>query len=54
MTFLPLCFSDLAFFLKQAFKKYSCLKNQKYCYLELKKMKKYGIKVMVRKKSSNY
>lgn len=50
MSFLPLCFSQLLFF---AFKKYSCLKNQKHCYPELQRMKKYGIKVILRKKKTH-
>lgn len=49
MSFLPLCFSHLASFF--AFKKYSCLKNQKHFYPELQRMKKYGIKVILRKKN---
>ena len=49
ISFSPLCLSELSFFLKQALKKYSCLKNQKYCYPELQRMKKYGFKGMVRK-----
>lgn len=48
MSFLPLCFSHLASFF--AFKKYSCLKNQKHCYPELQRMKKSGIKVILREK----
>lgn len=51
MSFLPLCFSHLASLF--AFKKYSCLKNQKHCYPELQRMKKYGIKVILREKNTH-